>query len=151
METDRYAAWRSLLQAQSTVLRAIEADLVGSGIVAPTWYDVLLQLEGAPLGCYRMQELAEKVVLSRSRVSRLVDEMVAAGMVARAADPSDRRAIHVALTDEGRAALVAARPRYLESIERHFTTHLSEAERDGLVASLSKVAEAHSGCRTVVA
>ena len=151
METDRYAAWRSLLQAQSAVLRAIEHELGGAGLVPLTWYDVLLELKAAPIGCYRMQELAEKVVLSRSRVSRLVDEMEVAGMVARAPDPKDRRAIHVAITDKGRTALQAAAPRYLEAIERHFTAHLSDAERCALVASLSKVAEAHSGCGTEVA
>ncbi len=143
METDRYAAWRTLLQAQAAVLRAIERDLERSGLIPLTWYDVLLELKGAPIGCYRMQELAERVVHSRSRVSRLVDELEVAGLVARAADPTDRRAIHVAITAKGRAALRKAAPHYLDAIERHFTTHLSEAERCGLVRSLGRVEASH--------
>jgi DNA-binding MarR family transcriptional regulator len=143
VETNRYEAWRTLLGAQGAVLRAIERDLERSGLIPLTWYDVLLELKEAPAGCYRMQELAERVVHSRSRVSRLVDELEVAGLVIRGPDPTDRRAVHVAITASGRAALRKARPHYLAAIERHFTTHLSEAERCGLVRSLGRVEASH--------
>jgi DNA-binding MarR family transcriptional regulator len=149
VETDRYEAWRTLLGAQGAVLRAIERDLERSGLIALTWYDVLLELKEAPAGCYRMQELAERVVLSRSRVSRLVDELEVAGLVVRGPDPSDKRAVHVAITPAGRTALRKAAPHYLEAIERHFTTHLSEAERCGLVRSLGRVEASHKAACAV--
>jgi DNA-binding MarR family transcriptional regulator len=143
VETDRYAAWRTLLQAQAAVLRAIERDLHSAGEIPLTWYDVLLELENAPEGCYRMQELAERVVLSRSRVSRLVDELQTAGLVERSPDPGDARAVHVGITDKGRAAMHRSAPHYLEAIERHFTAHLSETERCALVGVLGRVEAVH--------
>ena len=79
----RIDAWRSLLLAHSRVLRAIEADLARKRLLPLRWYDVLLELNGAPARRLRMQELASRVVLSRTRVSRVVDELVREGLVER--------------------------------------------------------------------
>ena len=86
--TDPIAAWRSMLLAHSSALRAIEADMGAAGSIPLSWYDVLLELNGAG-GRLRMQELAGRVVLSRTRVSRLVDELEHRGLVTRQPDPTD--------------------------------------------------------------
>src|SRR3954447_16194937 len=85
-ETDPVAAWRAVLLTQDRVVRAIERDLARVGLIALTWYDVLLELSGAPDGCLRMQDLGARVVLSRTRVSRLVTELEGAGLVERRPD-----------------------------------------------------------------
>ncbi|MGH8929215.1 MAG: MarR family winged helix-turn-helix transcriptional regulator [Egibacteraceae bacterium] len=136
------AAWRALLLAQNAVLRAIEADLASKGLVALTTYDVLLELNAAPDRRLRMQDLAARVVLSRTRVSRLVDELVTAGLVTREPDPTDGRAMLAALTRAGRTALRKAAPAYLKGIERHFTAHLTDEERRVVTQALQRVAEA---------
>ena len=74
-DDDPVAAWRALLLAQHRVLRAIERDLERARMIPLTWYDVLLELRAVEGGCLRMNELSERVVLSRSRVSRLVADM----------------------------------------------------------------------------
>jgi DNA-binding MarR family transcriptional regulator len=137
------AAWRSLLLAQNAVLRAIEADLERAGCVPLTWYDVLLELNAAEGRRLRMQELAGRTVLSRTRVSRLVDDLVDAGLVTRAPDPADGRASYAVLTPAGRTALRKAAPIYLAGIRRHFTDHLTAGERSRLVTALDKVIAAH--------
>jgi DNA-binding MarR family transcriptional regulator len=137
------AAWRALLLTQNAVLRAIEVDLERAGCVPLTWYDVLLELNAAEDRRLRMQELANRTVLSRTRVSRLVDDLVAAGYVTRASDPADGRVSFAVLTTEGRAALRKAAPVYLSGIRRHFTDHLSPTERARLVGTLGKVIAAH--------
>ncbi len=63
--------------------RAIEADLAEQGGISLWWYDVLLELEWAPERRLRMQELGARAVLSRTRVSRIVDELVDAGLAER--------------------------------------------------------------------
>lgn len=140
---DAVAAWRALLLAQNAVLRAIEADLERAGLIPLAWYDVLLELNAAPERRLRMQALAGRVVLSRTRVSRLVDELVERGYVARQPDPDDGRACFAALTPVGRDALRRAAPRYLAGIEQHFTRHLREAERRTIVTALGRVVDAH--------
>src|ERR671931_935674 len=133
------AAWRALLLAQNAVLKAIEADLAAAGQIPLTWYDVLLELNAAPGRRLRMQELASRVVLSRTRVSRLVDELVAAGLVERLPDPADGRASFASITRRGRAALRRAAPVYLAGIERYFTRHLTQREKQTLTAALGRV------------
>ncbi|HEV3402574.1 MAG TPA: helix-turn-helix domain-containing protein [Acidimicrobiales bacterium] len=145
---DEVGAWRALLLTQNAVLRAIEADLQREGMVPLTWYDVLLELNAVEGRRLRMQELAARTVLSRTRVSRLVDEMAAAGLVRREPDPDDGRAAFAVLTPAGRRALRRAAPCYLAGIRRYFTDHLDEGEV-GLVASaLGKVVEAHDPQRS---
>ena len=136
------AAWRGLLLAQNAVLRAIEADLERAGCVPLTWYDVLLELNAADGRRLRMQELSARTVLSRTRVSRLVNDLIAEGYVSRAPDPRDGRASYAVLTPAGRAALRKAAPVYLTGIRRHFTDHLSATERARLVRTFDKVVRA---------
>ena len=75
-DTDRVSAWRALLTAHAGALRAIEEELARAGTIPLPWYDVLLELNAAPGRRLRMSELADRVVLSRTRVSRVVDELV---------------------------------------------------------------------------
>jgi DNA-binding MarR family transcriptional regulator len=143
-EVDPVAAWRALLRAQDAVLRAIEDDLARAGSIDLSWYDVLLELNGAPDRRLRMQDLASRTVLSRSRVSRLVDELVDRGLVERLPDPTDGRASFAHLTAAGREALRAAAPVYLDGIERHFTAHLDGHEQAILTGALQRVVAAHA-------
>jgi hypothetical protein len=73
-------AWRGLLVAHSRLVPAVEADLRAAGQVPLSWYDVLLELNAAPDRRLRMSELGQRTVLSRTRVSRVVDELAAAGV-----------------------------------------------------------------------
>lgn len=139
---DPVAPWRAMLLAHNRALRAIEADLHTAGTIPLTCYDVLLELTGAG-GRLRMQDLGERVVLSRTRVSRLVDELEQQGLVERQPDPDDGRAVLAVITTAGRAAMRATAPHYLRSIEEHFTRHLSPAERRAITAGLTRVVDIH--------
>lgn len=141
--SDPVAAWRAVLLAQHRVLRAIEERLDPSRHVPLTWYDVLLELRAAEGGRLRMQDLGARVVLSRSRVSRLVGELEAAGLVERHADPDDGRATLAVLTAKGRAAYRRTAPAYLAGIEEHFTEHLTAGERQVITEALGRVVAAH--------
>lgn len=140
---DDVSAWRAVLRAQHRVVRAIEADLAAAGEIPLSWYDVLLELNAAPDRRLRMQDLGERVVLSRSRVSRLVDELEREGLVERLADPTDGRALLAHLTDAGRAALRRAAPRYRDGIDHHFARYLSAGERRTVAEALERVVAAH--------
>src|SRR6478736_4885917 len=136
-EPEGLGAFAALLQVQAAVVRKLEERLV-----AIAQYDVLLELNAAPGRRLRMQQLSDRVVLSRSRVSRVVDEMERAGLVRRDPDPDDKRAAFAVITDDGRAALRKAAPVYLQGIEEEFLSHLNGAERKALERSLRKVLDA---------
>lgn len=133
------AAWAALLRTHAAVVRQLERDLDRSQGLPLTWYDVLLELNSAEGRRLRMQELGERAVLSRSRISRIVDELARSGLVVREPDPADRRGSWAVLTEAGRARLRGAAPSYLDGIARHFADHLTAQERAAIVAGLERV------------
>jgi DNA-binding MarR family transcriptional regulator len=135
-------AWRAFLLTHAAVVRRLERELEREQHLPLAWYDVLLELNAAPDRRLRMQDLAGRVVLSRSRVSRVVDEMVRAGLVRREPDPDDGRAAFAVVTDAGRAALRRAAPVYLAGIEEQFLSHLTAAELRTIETGLTRVLEA---------
>ncbi len=136
-------AWRAVLLAQSRTLRAIERDLEAAGAMSLSWYDVLLELNGAPGRKLRMQDLAARAVVSRPRVSRIVSELESAGFLERRADPADGRAWFVTITSAGRDMLRSTAPLYLDGIQRHFNRHISAEDRRRVEALLTPVVDAH--------
>lgn len=141
-------AWRAMLLAYNAAMRAIEADLDRAGTIPLTWYDVLLELAATPDRRLRMQELAGRVVLSRTRVSRLVDEMTRAGLVTRTRDEADRRVVWAGIAAEGVRALRSTAPHYLRGIRTHFAAHLTDEEKAALTRALTRVTAAHDPGRT---
>ena len=137
--TDTTAAWSALLRVHAALVPVLDAELQATHRLPITWYDVLLELNAAPGRRMTMGELGAAAVVSRSRVSRVVDDLVAAGLVARAANPDDRRSAYAVITDAGRRRLRAAAPTYLAAIERHFTARMTAGEARTVATALHKV------------
>src|SRR5919197_2221970 len=117
-------AWRTFLTAHARVLRNLEAELLTDQRLSLVSYDVLVQLAEAPGRCLRMAELADRVLLSRSGVTRLVDRLERAGLVTRQRVAADGRGVIAELTTEGLDRLRAASRTHLAGIARHFAAHL---------------------------
>src|SRR5579859_4204470 len=131
-------AWRGLLVAHSRLVPAVEADLRAAGQVPLSWYDVLLELNAAPDRRLRMSELGQRAVLSRTRVSRVVDELAAAGLAERQPDQADGRSSFAVLTAQGRDALRCAWPVYRQAIHRHLAARLTDEQCRELAALLGQ-------------
>jgi DNA-binding MarR family transcriptional regulator len=112
--------WRAFLRAHSTMLRRISRDLEDADLPPLTWYDVLATLRDAPDRRLRQVEIAERVLLSNSGLSRLVDRIEAKGLVQRVQCPEDRRSLYVELTDEGQEMLDQMWPAYAKGIADDF-------------------------------
>lgn len=140
---NRVEAWRALLLAHNAAVRAIESDVQRDGRIPLTWYDVLLELRGAGEQGLRMQEVAERVVLSRTRVSRLVDEMARSGLVSKQPDATDKRVTWAVITEDGSTALRETAPVYMRGIREHFGRHLTDEEAAVITTALLRVA--HTG------
>ncbi|WP_375423076.1 MarR family winged helix-turn-helix transcriptional regulator [uncultured Friedmanniella sp.] len=131
--------WSLLLRTHAALVPQLNRDLERQGHLPLAWYDVLLELNAAPERRLRMQDLGARVVLSRSRASRVVDELTAAGLACREPDSADRRGSFAALTDAGRQALRAAAPVYLAGIADRFSAHLTDQELTALREGLNRV------------
>ncbi len=132
-------AWRTLLRAHDQVVRKLEAELVAEHDLPLPSYDVLLQLAESEGRRLRMTELADRVLLSRSGLTRLVDRLEREGLVERQSCPNDARGTHAVLTSAGLTRLRAAAPTHLRGIAEHVTSKLSAHEVATLTMLLSRL------------
>ena len=133
------SAWAALLQVHAALVPRLDRALQQAAGLPLSWYDVLLELAAVPGGRLTMGELAQRVVLSRTRVSRIVDELVTAGLVRREGNPDDGRSAFAVLTADGLARYRAAAPHYLASIETEFASGLTDGELGAVAAALHTV------------
>jgi DNA-binding MarR family transcriptional regulator len=131
-------AWRSFLIAHARVARRLEADLLARSQMPLAEFDVLMQLSLAEGQRLRMNELANRVVLSRAGITRLVDRLVADGSVARLKCASDARGAYAILTDPGRARLDEARPGHFATVRRYFLGSFAKPELEVLADLLDR-------------
>ena len=134
-------AWGALLQVHAALVPLLDRRLRRAAALPLGWYDVLLELQAAADRRRTMSQLAEQVVLGRTRVSRVVDELVEEGLVKREAHPTDARSAYAVITDEGLARFRSAAPVYRELIRHEFAEELTENELEVLVRALGKVRE----------
>jgi len=133
------AVWRVFLRVHASLTRRLEHDLLVRHDLPLGSYDVLLQLAEAPQRRLRMTDLADRVLLSRSGLTRLVDRLTGDGLVERQSCPSDARGTFTVLTDAGLSRLREAAPTHLRGIEDYMTRRLEPAELDALGELLAKL------------
>jgi DNA-binding MarR family transcriptional regulator len=134
-------AWRAFLEAHAYVTRLLEADLEAEKTLPLTWYDVLVQLEEAEGHRLRMTELADRVLLSKSGLTRLVDRMCDSGLVSRAPDDRDKRGRWVTMEPAGLARLHDAAPVHMRGIREYFSSQLSDDQAAAIAAALRRIAD----------
>jgi DNA-binding MarR family transcriptional regulator len=133
------AAWAAVLRCHAAAVPLISEEVQAKTGLPLSWYDVLLELRAAENGRLRMQDLGARVVLSRSRVSRIVEEMADARLVDRQQDPDDRRGVLARITSRGERQLRKATPVYLDAIDRLFAAHMTRREQTVVATALSRV------------
>ena len=135
---ERLGAWRLFFESALALLDLLDAELERDAGISVRWYDVLVHLEESPDGV-RMNQLAERILTSKSGLTRGVDRMEEAGLVRRVRPADDRRAILVILTDSGTETLERARRHHHDGIERHFSRYLDDNDIKALTRALEKV------------
>lgn len=131
-------AWRGLLATHSRVIARLDEELEREHGLPLTSYEVLIYLADAEDCSLRMSDLADRLFLSRSGLTRLVDRLVKAGLVERVRCESDRRGSYARLTDEGRRRFGTARPTHLRGVREHFLSKLGEDDLDRLAEIWSR-------------
>jgi DNA-binding MarR family transcriptional regulator len=133
-------AWEALLSAHAALMRRFAAEDVWEDISMKE-YDVLYTLSKCPEPI-RPTDLNQHVLLSQPALSRLVDRLVARGLVERAAGSGDLRTVRLSLTDEGRALQRRVGRRHARSVAQAMRSALSPAELDQLTAITAKLTPA---------
>ena len=144
MQDERIRLMGLIVRTHKRLTDTLGRELEQSVGIPLVFFDVLIHVAAAPEGRLTMSRLSADVSLTTGGVTRLVDRMADAGLVARQNCPSDRRSVHVVLTPEGRAMLDRAVAAHVEGIERHLVAHLDATDRAALATALTKVLDA--GC-----
>jgi DNA-binding MarR family transcriptional regulator len=136
-------AWRSYLQSHAAIVRELDADLAAGHGLTTRDYEVLLYLAQAEEGRLPMSALAERTMLTRSGITRLIDGLVASGLIQRVACPADARISYAQLTDAGHEKLRRAGCSHVASINRLFAERFSYEELATLAELLGRLPGAH--------
>jgi DNA-binding MarR family transcriptional regulator len=138
-------AWRSYIQSHASILRVLDAELAAEHGITTRDYEVLLYLAQAPERKLPMSALAERTMLTRSGITRLVDGLVQAGLIERVSCLRDARVSYAHLTDQGYETLRVAGCTHVQSVNRLFLEHFTSAEVQILATLLTRLPGAHPG------
>jgi DNA-binding MarR family transcriptional regulator len=137
--TDReMAACRSFIETHGDLVSALERDLADHDLAVGD-YQVLVYLSEADDHAMRMCDLAERLQLSPSGLTRRLDGLVKAGYVAREASTEDRRVMMANLTPDGWSALRKTAPHHVASVRRRVFDHLDDAQVDALASIFTAI------------
>lgn len=139
LEEEQLSVWRAFVNAHAAVIERIEKDLSEQRKIPLTTYDVLVALYQSPDKKLRMTDLAKKVVITRSGLTRVIERLEREGFVTRERTEEDRRGAFAILTREGKKAFLATWPTYADGISNYFLSVLDEEERKIIGKGLAKV------------
>ena len=145
LSSEELAAWRGLLEAHAEVTRALDAQMRTEHGLPVSSYEVLMFLADAPGHRLRMAEIAERVLLSRSGLTRLVDRMERDDLLRRRRCEEDQRGYFAEITDTGRALFAQARRTHLDGVRERFLDRLSAQEQRTIAALWEKVSPGAAG------
>lgn len=134
----RLTAMGLLVEAHAGIMDVVARDLSTVGAQVSS-FEVLLRLARSPDHRLRMSELAAQTSVTNSGLTRLIDRLVAAGLVERSICETDRRGYYATLTQEGLDRLAAALPTHLDTIDRVLTGVLRHDELEGFISTLRKL------------
>jgi DNA-binding MarR family transcriptional regulator len=132
-------AWGNFLRAHSAVTRALNADLVQTHGLTINDFEVLLHLARAEERALRRVDLADRLLLTASGITRLLEGLERAGYVAKRPCKSDARVTYAVLTDEGLEKLRDAAETHFGGVGEVFEARYTEEELETLGELLSRL------------
>jgi DNA-binding MarR family transcriptional regulator len=137
----RLEPWRAFLTAHARVTRRLDEELRVEHDLSLAEYDALLTIASSPDRRIRMRQLADRVILSKSGVTRLIDRLVIDGLVERDACQTDARGAEAVLTQAGLERLRRASRTHLRGIAEHFLGAVNEMDLATIERSMQAVAD----------
>ncbi len=140
LSEDEQRLWRGWIAASMLLPDRLTRDLQEQHGLTGTDYQILVELSEDPLQRMRMSTLADRTLLSRSRLSHQIDRMAKAGLVERHVCTQDARGMWAVLTEKGLATIVAAAPDHVESVRTHLLDQLTAEEFEAFGKACLKIA-----------
>jgi DNA-binding MarR family transcriptional regulator len=131
--------WFGLMETYDSLLRALDVRMLAEHNMPLSAFEALMHITHADEGSISISQLAERVRLSPSQVSRIAIDLERKGLVDRHRSATDSRSTEVAITDAGRAQLQEAAPAYLQTIRTHIFEGLGERDVKQLGRILARI------------
>lgn len=138
-------AWLELLRAHAELINRLDRELESGHGLSLAEYEVLAFLSEAPERRLRPSELARRVVISPSALTRRIDRLEKRGLVCREPCPHDARGAYAVLCARGYEQLVAAAPTHVRGVRAYFVDRLAPAQLQSLAEALAAVPGQDSG------
>jgi DNA-binding MarR family transcriptional regulator len=135
----RVLLFAQLSDTNARLERHLDGEIRSQCELPLPWFETLLQLRQSPEGRLTMSEIADGIVHSMGGTTRLIDRMVTEGLVERRACPTDRRAIHVFITEAGNARFDEAVAVHVSLLAELFDRNLTVDEQQQLATLLRKI------------
>ena len=138
LDDEEMTAWRSLIETGADLFRALELDLAEHGLTQGD-YQVLVYLSESDGDRLRMTDLACRLQLTPSGLTRRLDRLIASGLVERMRSEDDGRVMLAVMTSSGRQLLERTAPHHVESVRRHMIDLLDREELRAIGSSFGKI------------
>ena len=139
LTNEETTAWMGLVKSHQYLIEKVENELKINGFPPLSWYDVLLELDKAPEGSLRLNDLGRKVLLDKYNVTRLIDRLEKEGLVSRDACQVDGRGIFACITPEGRNLRKRMWPVYFNVIKEHFLSKFNKDELGQFIECVERI------------
>jgi len=136
-------AWQALLHAHHQITRVLDLELRAAHQLTWAEYDVLLRLAKATGRTLTMSELARRIMISPSGLTRVADGLEKRGLVKRIRSDDDARVVSASLTADGRDRVRKAAQTHLRGVRQHFTGRLTESQLRALASALQVITGPH--------
>jgi DNA-binding MarR family transcriptional regulator len=133
------AFWVNLVQTTALLHTRLAQKMQAELGLAPDEAQLLMRLAAAPQNRLRMAEVSDLLLVSKSGVTRMIDRLIARGLVERSADSSDRRVVYASITQKGKDLLVSAVPAFVQGLTESVAPHAGPAELTQVREKLRKI------------
>ncbi len=139
LDPQQLSAYFALMEVSSLLRHAVEQHLRAEGDLSYVQFQILARLNDSPTGSYRMTDLADGVVYSRSALTYQAGLLERRGLISRSPSPDDERSVEVTITDAGRALIARVLPDHIEVVSRMLLDPLSREDLETLTGLLTPV------------
>ncbi len=139
LDPQQLGAYFALMEVSSLLRHAVEQHLRAEGDLSYVQFQILARLNDSPTGSYRMTDLADGVVYSRSALTYQAGLLERRGLISRSPSPDDERSVDVTITDAGRALIARVLPDHIEVVSRMLLDPLSRKDLETLTGLLTPV------------
>ena len=139
LDPQQLSAYFALMEVSSLLRHAVEQHLRAEGDLSYVQFQILARLNDSPTGSYRMTDLADGVVYSRSALTYQAGLLERRGLISRSPSPDDERSVDVTITDAGRALIARVLPDHIDVVSRMLLDPLSREDLETLTGLLTPV------------